>query len=100
LELSKVLMYEFHYDVIVNMYGDNARLLFTDTDSLCYHIQTDDVYLDMLALRDSWLDTSAFPKDHVLYSETNKKVPGFLKFEGNEIVYTRYIGCVRKYIPW
>jgi len=73
LEWSKVLMYEFHYDVIVNMYGDNSRSLFTDTDSLCYHFQTDDVYLDMLALRDSWLGTSAFPKDHVLYSETNKK---------------------------
>jgi len=96
LDLSKVLMYEIHYDVIVTMYGDNARLLFTDTDSLCYHIQTVDVYLDMLTLRDSWLDTSAFQKDHVLYSETNKKVPGFMKFEGNEIVYTRFIGMRAK----
>ena len=34
LELSKVLMHEFHYDYIKNKYCNNARLLFTDTDSL------------------------------------------------------------------
>ena len=36
LELSKVLMYEFHYDYIKNKYGNNSRLLFTGTDSLMY----------------------------------------------------------------
>ena len=34
LELSKVLMYEVHYDYIKNKYGNNSRLLFPDTDSL------------------------------------------------------------------
>jgi hypothetical protein len=96
LDLSKVLMYEFHYDVIMKMYGDNARLLFTDTDSLCYCIKTDDVYADMLPIRDEWLDTSAFPKSHKLYSELNKKVPGKMKFEGNEVVYTRFVGLRAK----
>ena len=33
LESSKVLMYKFHYDYITNKYGNNSRLLFTDTDS-------------------------------------------------------------------
>ena len=46
LELSKVLMYEFHYDYIKNKYGNNSRLLFTDTDSLMYEIKTEDVYED------------------------------------------------------
>ena len=46
LELSKVLMYEFHYDYIKNKRGNNSRLLFTDTDSLIYEIKTEDVYED------------------------------------------------------
>ena len=44
LELSKVLMYEFHCDYIKNKYRNNSKLLFTDTDSLMYEIKTEDVY--------------------------------------------------------
>ena len=43
LELSKESMYESHYDYIKNKYGNNSRLLFTDTDSLMYEIKTEDV---------------------------------------------------------
>ena len=39
-------MYEFQYDYIKNKYGNNSRLLFTDTDSLMYEIRTEDVYED------------------------------------------------------
>ena len=46
LELSKVLMYEFLHDYIKNKYGNNSRLLFTDTDGLIYEIKTEDVYED------------------------------------------------------
>ena len=46
LDLSKELIYEFHYDYIKNKYGNNSRLLFTDADSLMYEIQTEDVYED------------------------------------------------------
>ena len=41
LELSKVLMYEFHYDYIKNRYSNNS-----DTDNLMYEIETEDVYED------------------------------------------------------
>ena len=44
LELSKVLMYEFHYDYIKNKYDNKSKLLFTDTDNLMYEIKTEDVY--------------------------------------------------------
>ena len=36
-------MYKFFYDYIKNKYGNNSRLLFTDTDSLVYEIKTSDV---------------------------------------------------------
>ena len=44
--MSKVLIYEFHYDYIKNKYGNKSKLLFTDTDSLMYEIKTEDVYED------------------------------------------------------
>ena len=46
LDLSKVLMYKFHYDYIKNKYSNNSRLLFTDTNSLMYEMKTEDVYKD------------------------------------------------------
>ena len=54
LELSKSLMHDFHYNYIKTKYGDKAKLLFTDTDSLAYEITTKDFYKDInLELRNS-----------------------------------------------
>ena len=50
-KLSKILMYEFHYDYIKNKYGNNSRLLFTDTDNLMYENKTEDVYEMVLWLK-------------------------------------------------
>jgi hypothetical protein len=80
LDVSKLLLFDFHYNVIAKRYDKNARLLFTDTDSLYYHLITDDVYRDMLEYR-NLLDTSNYPRDYPLYSIENMKVNGKMKDE-------------------
>ncbi len=64
-------MYKFHYDYIKTKYDDRATLLFTDTDSLCYEIKTDDFYKDISGDVPEWYDTSNFDPNHP--SGVNKK---------------------------
>ena len=83
LDLSKNLMYDFHYNYIKSKYGDRSKLLMTDTDSLCYEIKTEDFYRDITPDVYKWFDTSNYPKDHVsgIPTGVNKKVPGLFKDE-------------------
>ena len=88
LDLNKTLMYEFHYMYIKPKYKEKAKLLFTDTDSLMYEIQTEDFYKDISPdIRDKF-DTSNYPKDHPSGIETgvNKKVIGMFKDEAGRLV--------------
>jgi len=66
LEISKLIMYKFYYDYLKPKYGDKCKLLFTDTDSLCCHIQTGDLYADMSENIDLF-DTSNFETTHPLF---------------------------------
>ncbi|GFT06493.1 uncharacterized protein NPIL_670601 [Nephila pilipes] len=95
LELSKVLMYNFHYNHIKKRYMDKANLLFTDTDSLTYEIETDDIYKDMGENLDVY-DTSDYPQDHALYSEKNKKRIGCFKDEMNSKPIIEFVGLRAK----
>lgn len=52
LDLSKLVMYDFHYNFMRKIYGNQIRLLFTDTDSLMYEIETPDLEGDIGRHRD------------------------------------------------
>ena len=81
LDLSKTLMYEFHYNYIKKKFGKNAELLYTDTDSLKYLIKTKDFYKDISDDIVEWFDTSNYPKEHPIFYAKNKKVIGKMKDE-------------------
>jgi len=102
LELSKVIMYDFHYNHIIKKYThSNVKLLFTDTDSLCYYIRTANIYKDM---KDDHMlyDTSNFEPDHPdplirsLYSKTNAKELGKFKSETGSVAPTEFVGLRAK----
>jgi hypothetical protein len=95
LDLSKVLMYDFHYNTMRKMYNDNVKLLFTDTDSLCYEIKTNDLYDDLLKIKDK-LDTSNFPKNNKLFSNDNMIEIGKFKSETTDKLITEFIGLRAK----
>ena len=40
LDLSKTIMYEFHYDYVLPKYGENVKLCYMDKDSFVYQIKT------------------------------------------------------------
>ena len=83
LDISKVLMFDFHYDVMMPRYGhQRLKLLMTDTDSLYYQISspdpTFDVYADLAEIKEHF-DFSDYPKGHPLYCTANKKIAGKMK---------------------
>ena len=84
-------MFDFHYNYIKNKYDNKAELLFTDTDSLMYLIQTDDFYYDINKDIKRKFDTSDYPENHPSGIKTgvNKKVIGKLKDEaaGKQIIH-------------
>ena len=95
LELSKLLMFRFHYEKMLSKYGENIALCFTDTDSLLYHIiQDGSIYDDMQD--DDDYDFSEYAFDHPLYNLKNKKVIGKMKDELNGIILEDFIGLRSK----
>ena len=83
LDLSKSLMYDFPYNYIKTKNGDNAKLRFTDTDSLAYEINTKDFYKDINPHIEKRFDTSDYPTNHPSGIKTglNCKVLGMFKNE-------------------
>ena len=98
LDLSKTIMYDFHYNYIKPKYGDKAKLLFTDTDSLAYEIETEDFYKDISGDVINRFDTSDYPDKHPSGIPTgiNKKVLGMFKDEAMGRSIKEFVGLRAK----
>ena len=93
LDLSKLLMLDMHYNKFKKIWN-NIELLYTDTDSLVYYIQADDVYQDMYINKDLF-DLSDV-KIEKFKDDTNKKVIGLPKDESNMIPITEWVALKSK----
>ena len=94
LDLSKVLMYEFHYDYIKNRYDNKSKLLLTDTDSLLYEIKTEDVYEDYSS------DKEMFGFGMMIlmiYDHSHKLVIGKMKDETGGVAIEEFLGLRYKF---
>ena len=94
LDLSKTLMFDFHYNYIKNKYSNKAELLFPDTDSLMYLIQTEDFYHDINNDIKRKFDTSDYPENHPpgIKTGVNKNVIGKFKGEAAAKQKTHFVG--------
>ena len=63
LELSKLLMYEFFYNILVPKFGDNVELSYMDTDTFILNIYTDDIFRNLMDLNE-YMDFCNYDDHH------------------------------------
>ena len=98
LDLSKMVMYEFHYDYMKPKYGSKVRLCYMDTDSFVYEIETEDFYRDIAEDVETRFDTSGYSKEdnRPLPIGKNKKVIRLMKDELGGKIMTEFVALRAK----
>ncbi|XP_036146043.1 uncharacterized protein LOC118646698 [Monomorium pharaonis] len=92
LDISKICLYEFHHEYMLSLYRDKCKVMYTDTDSLIYHVECENIYENMK--RDiARFDTSDYAYGMPL---ENKKVPGLMKDENNGAIMIEFVGLRAK----
>ena len=92
LDLSKIVMYEFHYDYMVPKYGlEKLKLCYMDTDSLVYDIRTEDFYEDITDDVPARFYTSGYSPNRPLPVGLNKKVIGLMTDELGGKIMTEFV---------
>ena len=90
LELSKVLVYKFHYYCITKKYNNKSKLLFTDTYNLMHEIKTVDVYEDFSSDKEMF-DFSNYLTKFKYYDNSNKLAIGKMKDETRGVVIKEFV---------
>ena len=88
LELSKWLMWDFHYSVIKKHF--DSELLFTDTGNLNYEIKSEDVY-EKCFKHKNLFDFSNISKDSKFYDNQNEMAVGRMKDEYKGIPINKFV---------
>ena len=97
LDISKTLIYNFHYKYMIPKFKQNQQLLFTDTDSLCYEIKNVDFYKEIKPDINSRFDTSDLDKKNKFgFPQVNKKVLGLMKDEFGGKIALEFVGLRSK----
>ena len=95
LDLSKQHMYPFYYDILKKKYNENAKLIYTDTDSFVIHTKTEDIYDDFNDIA-HLMDFSGYDVEHKCYDKTNEKKLGCFKDECDGKIITNFIALKPK----
>ncbi|XP_072394634.1 uncharacterized protein [Diabrotica undecimpunctata] len=98
LDISKLCMYQFHYDYMLPKLGaDKCNLMYMDTDSFIYELYCDDAYEEVIKSDISKFDTSDYAADNIYnIPRVNKKVLGVMKDENKGEIMTNFVGLRSK----
>ena len=96
LEHAKLMMYEFWYGNLVNVYDDRVHMGYTDTDSFVLNLETNDLSKEIKGPLAEHLDLSNFPTNHPLYNDRNKGKLGKLKIETGAEFITEFVALKPK----
>ena len=93
LDLSKTLLYEFHYDYMRSKYNSKISLCYVDTDSFVSEIEAEDFYRDMEEDVEKRFDTSGYSKveNRPLHIGKNKKKIGLMKDQLGGKIMTEFV---------
>ncbi|VVC38048.1 DNA polymerase, palm domain [Cinara cedri] len=91
LDISKTMMYN-HYNVMRKHFKNSIQLMYTDTDSLVYHIKTHDYYEDLLRKPGllECTNTTNLPVNHKCFTAERKKIPGHFSEESDGRTITEF----------
>src|SRR5690606_35405777 len=98
LELSKLYMFQFYYDILKPYFGNKMSLMMTDTDSFLLYIKCKDIYKELKYLQNKYdcFDFSEFDKNHFMYDDKNHKEIGKMSIEMSNNIITEFVGLKPK----